>query len=262
MLEYTQDITTIHQVLDRDTQRDLFAKMKDGDRDAKDRVIYSCLPLVVDIAKKFRVNNKHVDLEDMVQEGNIALMKAVEKWDVERGSITTVATWYIRNVLIDMIHDASYKINSSMTLSRRASEEISKIRRVGSSNVKEICNKTNLSEKRVKKLLSLSSCKRVNGAKAEQWMSELSIADDNLDNDGEVFDVDAKRCVADIISLANSNLSSQQRKIFYMWSGIGYKKIGAKQISQDLKLTVIETMKMISSSKTILKKAAKVRQNA
>ena len=259
MLEYTQDITTIHQVLDRDTQRELFAKMKAGDRDAKDRVIYSCLPLVVDIAKKFRVNNKHVDLEDMVQEGNMALMNAVEKWDVERGSITTVATWYIRNVLIDMIHDASYKINSSMTLSRRAAEEISKIRRVGSSNVKEICNKTKLSEKRVRKLLSLSECKRVNRAKADEWMSELSVDDENAH---VTEDSGSRHCVADIINLANNNLSDQQKKVFYMWAGIGHKKTGAKQISRDLNLTVKEIMVTLSSSKSILRKAAKVENHA
>lgn len=259
MIEYTNDITTIHEVLSRYKQRELFEKMSKGDASAKEKVIYSCLPLVVDIAKKFRTNNKHIDLEDMVQEGNIALMKAVDKWDVERGSITTVATWYVRNALIDMIHDASYTINTSMTLSRRAAEEISKIRRVGSSNIKEICNKTNLSKKRVKKLLSLSECKRVNGAKAEEWMSELSTSEtDEL----EVLDIDSRRCIADIINLANNNLSKADRKIFYMWSGIGHKKIGAKQISQKLNLTVKETMRIISLSKTTLKKAAKVLLNA
>jgi len=112
MINYNRDMTQIHKRLDRDKQRDLWVKIQNGDEEARNEVIYSCLPMVVDIAKNFRSNNRHVDLEDMVQEGNIALMCAVEKWDVERASITTVATWYVRNALIDMIHDSKYKIKN------------------------------------------------------------------------------------------------------------------------------------------------------
>lgn len=260
MIEYTKDVTAIHNKLTKEEQKELYYKMKDGDTFAKDEIIYSCLPLVVDIAKKFRVNNKHIDLEDMVQEGNIALMKAIDKWDIARGSISTVATWYIRNALIDMIHDAAYGINTAMNLSRRAAEEISKIKRVGSGNVKEICSQTNLSEKRVKKLLSVAACKRVNNESADKWLGELST--DSTYSPDQTTEEDGRNCIADIINLAKDNLSRLEQKVFYMWSGIGHKKTGAKQISQELNLTVKETMSIITTSKTTLRKAAKVLKNA
>ena len=101
-----------HPPLNRQEQIELHNKMRDGDGDAKDTIISSCMPLVISIAKKFRYNNKHVDIEDMIQEGNIALIKAVENWDVQKGSITTVATWYIRNRLVDVINDAKYNIQT------------------------------------------------------------------------------------------------------------------------------------------------------
>ena len=106
MKEYRNDIGKVHTKLNREEQKELYRKIQEGNEEARNTVIHSCLPMVVDIASKFRINNKHVDLEDMIQEGNIALICAVDNWDAERASITTVATWYIRNTLIDMIHDA------------------------------------------------------------------------------------------------------------------------------------------------------------
>ena len=161
MIEYNKDMTRLHSKISKKEQKVLWDKIQQGDKDARNQVIYSCLPMVVDIAKKFRLNNKHVDLEDFVQEGNIALMSAVDNWDVNRASITTVATWYIRNSLIDMIHDAKYKIKNPLSMSRRASEELSKIKRCVGDNVDDIASKTNLGEKRIKKLLTVDPKKRL-----------------------------------------------------------------------------------------------------
>ena len=82
--------------------------------------------LVINIANKFRYNNKHIDLEDMIQEGNIALIQAVDKWDAYQSAITTVATWYVRNALINMITDAKYNIKYPYAMSRRAAEQLRK----------------------------------------------------------------------------------------------------------------------------------------
>ena len=125
MIDYNKDVTKLHKALSREEQKQLCVLKDSGDLDARDKIIYSCMPMVVNIAKKFRINNKHIDLEDFVQEGNIALMAAVQKWDYSIASITTIATWYIRNAMIDMIHDGKYKIKNPLSMSRRASEELS-----------------------------------------------------------------------------------------------------------------------------------------
>lgn len=245
MIEYNKDMTRLHTKLNKEKQIELWEKIQNGDSSARNEVIYSCLPMVVDIAKKFRINNKHIDLEDFVQEGNIALMCAVENWDVNRANITTVATWYIRNALIDMIHDAKYKIKNPLSMSRRASEELSKIKRCETNNVNEIASKTNLGEKRIKKLLSVD----VNLRYKPSDVDELLIDEENDNN---------KPCLADLIILANKNLQDTEKEIFLRWSGLKGKKQGIKRISEELKLTRKETMSHLSSAKRTLKNKAKV----
>ncbi len=61
MIEYNKDMTRLHSKLDKEKQRELWEKIQNGDSSARNEVIYSCLPMVVDIAKNFRVNNKHID---------------------------------------------------------------------------------------------------------------------------------------------------------------------------------------------------------
>jgi RNA polymerase sigma factor (sigma-70 family) len=245
MKEYRDDVCKVHDKLDRDTQKELYAKMNSGDSEARDRIIFSCLPLVLDMASKFRTNNKHIDLEDLVQEGNIALVNAVDRWDAERCSITTVATWYIRNRLIDMIHDAKYKIKNPLSLSRRASEELSKIKRQNTSDVKEISNKTKITEKRINKLLSVEAKNRFD-PKELKGLLEQQQEEDKIH----------KPCVADLEVLVAKVLKQPEKDIFLRWSGINGKKEGVTKISKDLKLTVKETMSHLSSAKRSLKKQA------
>jgi RNA polymerase sigma factor (sigma-70 family) len=248
MKEYRDDVFRVHDKLDRKTQKELYLKIKEGDTEARDKVIFSCLPLVLDMASKFRSNNKHIDLEDLVQEGNIALFNAVERWDAERCSITTVATWYIRNRLIDIIHDAKYKIKNPLSLSRRASEELSKIKRQDTTNVKEISSKTKITEKRINKLLSVEAKNRFSPTELKGLLEQ---------EENKIH----KPCMADLELLVGKALQQPERDIFIRWSGISGKKEGVTKISEDLKLTVKQTMSHLSSAKRSLKKLAKEEKN-
>lgn len=243
--EYRNDIGRVHAKLSRQEQKELYSKMRDGDEDARNTVIYSCLPLVVDIASKFRINNKHVDLEDMIQDGNIALISAVDNWDAERASITTVATWYIKNSLIDMIHDAKYKIKNPLSLSRRAAEELSKIKRQDTDNIDEISSKTNMTTKRIKKLLSVDPQQRFS---PNELNSVLEAEEESTTH---------KPCVADLEHLVSNFLDQPAKDIFVRWSGIRGKKQGVTKISKDLNLTIKETMSYLSSAKRQLRTQAK-----
>jgi RNA polymerase sigma factor (sigma-70 family) len=244
MKEYRIDIGKVHVKLSREEQKKLYLKMQEGDEYARDSVIHSCLPLVVDIASKFRINNKHVDLEDMIQEGNIALIAAVDNWDAERAAITTVATWYIKNTLIDMIHDAKYKIKNPLSLSRRAAEELSKIKRQGTNDIEEISNRTNMTKKRIKKLLSVDPKQRFSTIE----LSSVLEAEEQSQN---------KPCMADLELLVSNVLDDPAKDIFVRWSGMLGKKQGVTKISEDLNLTIKETMSHLSSAKRQLKTQAK-----
>ncbi|HQJ60375.1 MAG TPA: sigma-70 family RNA polymerase sigma factor, partial [bacterium] len=99
----------IHSVLSvpdisREDEVELFKKFREnGDKEAAQILVLSNLKLVVNLAYKFR---KFRDVTDLIQEGNIGLMKAVEKYDYQRGyKFSTYATWWIRQAVARGIAD-------------------------------------------------------------------------------------------------------------------------------------------------------------
>jgi RNA polymerase primary sigma factor len=84
-----------HRLLTAAEEVELAKKIERGDREAKERMINSNLRLVVSIAKRYRGHG--VPFGDLIQEGNIGLNRAVEKFDWRRGfKFSTYATWWIR----------------------------------------------------------------------------------------------------------------------------------------------------------------------
>ena len=83
---------------------DLSLRAKAGDRRARQRLIEKNLRLVVSVAKKYR--GYGLPFEDLIQEGNIGLMKAVEKFDPDRGfRFSTYATWWVRQAVQRAVAD-------------------------------------------------------------------------------------------------------------------------------------------------------------
>src|SRR5215208_1713513 len=86
------------KLLTHQEEIDLSKRAKKGDEAARNRLIEKNLRLVVSVAKKSR--GRGLPFEDLIQEGNIGLMKAVEKFDSDRGfRFSTYATWWIRQAV-------------------------------------------------------------------------------------------------------------------------------------------------------------------
>jgi RNA polymerase primary sigma factor len=92
------------KLLSHEEEVKISRRAKNGDRKARQKLIEKNLRLVVSIAKKYR--GYGLPFEDLIQEGNIGLIKAVEKFDPERGHrFATYATWWIRQVIGRAIAD-------------------------------------------------------------------------------------------------------------------------------------------------------------
>jgi RNA polymerase primary sigma factor len=85
-------------LLQRDHEQELWAAMRRGDENARKSLILAYLRLVVAIARNYR--NRGVEFLDLIEEGNLGLISAVDRYDMDRGvHFSTYATWWIRQAL-------------------------------------------------------------------------------------------------------------------------------------------------------------------
>ena len=119
------------QLLTREEERNLARRARTGDAPARQKLVEKNLRLVVSVAKKYRGASPRLPLEDLIQEGNIGLMKAVERFDPEQGHrFSTYATWWIRQAIGRAVSDKGRTIRvpvhmgEKMRRVRRAREEL------------------------------------------------------------------------------------------------------------------------------------------
>lgn len=99
-----------HKLLTHKEEIELAKRIEEGDKRAFDKMVQSNLRLVVSIARKYS-SNKGMTLQDLIQEGSIGLIKAVEKFEYRRGyKFSTYATWWIRQAITRSIADQSRTI--------------------------------------------------------------------------------------------------------------------------------------------------------
>ena len=128
----TQYLTGIRggRLLDAVEERELSRRTHEGDLAARRRLVESNLRLVISIAKKYR--GRGVSFEDLIQEGNAGLIKAVERFDPSLGNrFSTYATWWIRQAITRAIADQARTVRlpghvvDALFRLRRAENELS-----------------------------------------------------------------------------------------------------------------------------------------
>ncbi len=149
---YLREVASL-PLLDRDEERALAQAMAAGADGARERLIVSNLRLVVKIAQEYV--EAGLPLVDLIQEGNVGLIEAVDRFDVGRGyKLSTYASWWIRRAMLTAITDSSRMIRIPDYLFRavRRLEQMRSLSRDGRADDQEVTLALGISSDRLRQI--------------------------------------------------------------------------------------------------------------
>jgi len=194
------------------------------DKRAKDNLARANLRLVVNLSKKYV--NRGLHFLDLIQEGNIGLMKAVEKFEFERGyKFSTYATWWIRQAITRAIADQSRTIRVPVHMV----ETLNKINKIKRAYIQEhgkepthaeLAKETNIDEKKIKNIIKIS--KEPVSLETPVGDSEDAFIKDFIENENECSPAEtvANNDLKDRVRHILKTLTPREEKVLKMRFGI------------------------------------------
>ncbi len=214
-------------VVPLDELKDINKRMNEGEassREAKKEMIEANLRLVISIAKKY--TNRGLQFLDLIQEGNIGLMKAVDKFEFRRGfKFSTYATWWIRQAITRSIADQARTIRIPVHMI----ETINKMNRISRQHLQEfgfepdagiLAEKMEMPEDKIRKIMKIAK---------EPISMETPIGDDDDSHLGDFIEdqnntapVDAamQAGLRDVVKDILDSLTPREAKVLRMRFGI------------------------------------------
>jgi len=237
---YLRDIEKI-PLLDRDEEFDLALKAKNGDSKARERLVNGNLRFVVSIAKQFQ--NRGLPLIDLISEGNIGLLTAIDKFEPEKGyHFISYAVWWIRQSILKAIGEKSRMIRLPMNKSADLIQVLhakSEIEKVGSDDatIEQIAEQCGMEAQDVLELMQMS--REVSSLDAPVNREEDTSFGDFIESDGPrpeeiVMDKNMKESVNRILE----TLPEKERGIIKLRFGLDNQDaMSLKEVGEIYNLT-------------------------
>src|SRR4249919_3943495 len=212
-----------HALLTAAQEVELSKRIERGDLDAKQRMIQSNLRLVVSIAKNYR--NQGLPFLDLIQEGTLGLIRAVEKFDWRRGyKFSTYATWWIRQAVARALADKARTIRMPVHIVER----LQKMNRAERNLWTQLGREPTLEEIATEASLPLQQAREVRGAARAAASLDQPVGDtedavfgDFVAGDGPLPDEEVEvslRCQA--LAVALGALGERERKVLILRYGL------------------------------------------
>lgn len=224
---YLREIGKI-PLLSLDEENELAKKVLAGDKKAKDKMVEANMRLVVSIAKRY--SGRGLDLLDLIQEGNTGLLRAVEKFDPDKGfKFSTYATWWIRQAITRAIADQARTIripvhmvetiNKVLRTTRKLTQELNR-----EPTIEEIAKELEMEPEKIEYVMRIKQdIASLDASVGRDGDDEDSVLGDFVEDEERVSPEDSavtqilKEQLAEILS----TLSEREQKIIRMRFGIG-----------------------------------------
>ena len=224
---YLREIGKI-PLLSPEEEQELAKKIVAGDRKAKDKMVEANMRLVVSIAKRY--SGRGLDFLDLIQEGNTGLLRAVEKFDPEKGfKFSTYATWWIRQAITRAIADQARTIripvhmvetiNKVLRTTRKLTQELNR-----EPTTAEIGKELDMEPEKIEYVMRIKQdIASLDASVGREGDDEDSVLGDFVEDEERVSPEDsaATQILKEQLASIISTLSDREQKIIKMRFGIG-----------------------------------------